>query len=90
MSQLLALLSAVLFGVGDFAGGVASRLIHVWRVTAWSHVLSLATLAGGLLSHWCHVLLGRVFAARWGGTRTCREAQQSHETTHKGRLDASS
>lgn len=49
MSQLLALLSAVLFGFGDFTGGVASGRMHVWKVTAWSQVLGLAALVVGLL-----------------------------------------
>jgi drug/metabolite transporter (DMT)-like permease len=49
MSQLLALASAALFGIADFAGGYASRLMPVWRVTAWSQLIGLATLAVGLL-----------------------------------------
>jgi drug/metabolite transporter (DMT)-like permease len=49
MSQLLALASAVLYGVADFAAGYASRLMPVWRVASWSQFLGLATLAVGLL-----------------------------------------
>jgi drug/metabolite transporter (DMT)-like permease len=44
MSQILALLSAALFGVADFAGGLASRTISAWRVTAWSQLLGIPVL----------------------------------------------
>ena len=49
MSQLLALASAVLFGVADFAAGYASRIMPVWRVASWSQLLGLPVLAVGLL-----------------------------------------
>jgi hypothetical protein len=32
MTQLLALLSAALFGVADFAGGLATKRIFAWTV----------------------------------------------------------
>jgi drug/metabolite transporter (DMT)-like permease len=49
MSQLLAIASAVLFGLGDFTGGVATRRVPVWTVLAWSQLIGLAVLAVGLL-----------------------------------------
>lgn len=49
MSQLLALASAVLYGVADFAAGYASRVMPVWRVASWSQLLGLPILALGLL-----------------------------------------
>lgn len=49
MSQLLAFSSAVLYGVADFAGGVATRSVHVWRVTAWSQLFGLPLLAVGVI-----------------------------------------
>ncbi len=44
MSEILALTSAVLFGVADFAGGIASRTVAAWRVIAWSQLLGLPIL----------------------------------------------
>lgn len=44
MSQVLALVSAALFGVADFTGGLASRTISAWRVTAWSQLLGVPVL----------------------------------------------
>lgn len=68
MSQLLALLSAVLFGLGDFSGGVATARMHVWRVTAWSQVLGLAILVLGLVLVPADAVTGRdlVFGALGG------------------------
>jgi drug/metabolite transporter (DMT)-like permease len=48
MSQLLAIASAALFGLADFAGGRASRQMSVWRVTAWSMLVGLPLLALGI------------------------------------------
>ena len=48
MSQILALISAALFGVADFAGGLASRTISAWRVLAWSQLLGLPLLITAL------------------------------------------
>ena len=45
MTQLLALSAAALYGVADFAGGLASRSISAWRVTVWSQVFGLPLLA---------------------------------------------
>ncbi len=45
MTQLLALTAAALYGVADFAGGLASRSISAWRVTVWSQVFGLPLLA---------------------------------------------
>jgi len=45
MSQVLALTSAVLYGLGDFLGGVATRRSSIWTVTAWSQTLGLGALA---------------------------------------------
>ena len=49
MSQLLALASAVLFGLGDFAGGYVTRRVNAWTVTLWSQILGLGVLAIGLV-----------------------------------------
>ncbi|MCL1692544.1 MAG: DMT family transporter [Actinomycetia bacterium] len=49
MSQLLALTSAVFYGLGDFLGGIATRRSSVWTVTAWSQTLGLGVLMIGLL-----------------------------------------
>jgi uncharacterized membrane protein len=49
MSQTLALISAVLFGVADFAGGFASRRLPVWKVIPWSQLIGLVLLFVGLL-----------------------------------------
>jgi uncharacterized membrane protein len=45
MTQILALSAAALYGVADFAGGLASRSISAWRVTVWSQVFGLPLLA---------------------------------------------
>jgi drug/metabolite transporter (DMT)-like permease len=44
MTQILALSAAALYGVADFAGGLASRSISAWRVTVWSQVFGLPLL----------------------------------------------
>ena len=49
MNQLLALVSAVLFGVADFTGGFVTRRLPVWKVIAWSQLLGLPLLVVGLL-----------------------------------------
>ena len=49
MTQLLALLSAALFGVADFAGGLATKRISAWTVAGWSQVLGIPILILGLL-----------------------------------------
>jgi drug/metabolite transporter (DMT)-like permease len=49
MSQVLALTSAVFYGLGDFLGGIATRRSSVWTVTAWSQTLGLGVLAIGLI-----------------------------------------
>jgi drug/metabolite transporter (DMT)-like permease len=43
---LLALCSAVTYGVGDFCGGMAARRVPATTVLLWSHVLGLVLLAG--------------------------------------------
>jgi drug/metabolite transporter (DMT)-like permease len=48
MSQLLALTSAVFYGLGDFVGGFATRRMALWRVTAWSMLIGVALLIAGL------------------------------------------
>ncbi|MEN8113095.1 MAG: DMT family transporter [Actinomycetota bacterium] len=45
MSQLLALTSAVFYGLGDFVGGVLTRRLPVWRVIAWSQLFGAGVLA---------------------------------------------
>ena len=42
-------MSAALYGVADFAGGVAARSIDTWRVTAWSQLLGVPLLVIGLV-----------------------------------------
>ena len=49
MTQLFALAGAALYGVADFAGGLASRTLSVWRVSAWSQVVGIPLLAIGLI-----------------------------------------
>jgi len=49
MSQILALTSAVFYGLGDFLGGISTRRLSVWTVTAWSQTLGLGVLAIGLI-----------------------------------------
>ena len=49
MSQILALTSAVFYGLGDFLGGISTRRMSVWTVTAWSQTLGLGVLALGLI-----------------------------------------
>lgn len=49
MPQILALISAVLFGVSDFAGGIATRRVSAWVVAAWSQFLGLPILVIGLV-----------------------------------------
>ena len=44
MAAVLALLSAVLFGAGDFFGGTAARRTHVLVVVAASHVIGLVMI----------------------------------------------
>ena len=44
MAAALALLSAVLFGAGDFFGGTAARRTHVLVVVAASHVIGLVMI----------------------------------------------
>ena len=44
MAAVLALLSAVLFGAGDFFGGTAARRTHVLVVVAVSHVIGLVMI----------------------------------------------
>ena len=49
MSQALALASAFFYGIGDFAGGYATKRVSVWRVIAWAQLLGLGLLAIGVL-----------------------------------------
>jgi drug/metabolite transporter (DMT)-like permease len=49
MTQLSAVASAVLYGIADFSGGLASRMTSPWTVTAWSQLLGLPLLCLGLL-----------------------------------------
>ncbi len=47
MTQMLALLSAALFGVADFAGGLATKRISAWTVAGWSQLLGIPILIVG-------------------------------------------
>ena len=49
MSQALALAAAFFYGIGDFAGGFATKRMSVWRVIAWAQLLGLGLLAVGVL-----------------------------------------
>jgi drug/metabolite transporter (DMT)-like permease len=49
MSQMLAVASSVFYGFADFAGGFVTKRLSVWRVIAWSQLLGLVLLGGGLL-----------------------------------------
>ena len=49
MSQLLALTSALFYGLADFVGGFTTRRMALWRVTAWSMFIGVAVLIVGLL-----------------------------------------
>lgn len=56
MSQLFAALSSVLYGIADFAGGVASRQMKARQVTPWSQLLGMPLLLLGLfVVGWDHV-----------------------------------
>ncbi|MEZ5175220.1 MAG: DMT family transporter [Acidimicrobiia bacterium] len=48
MTQLLAIASAAMFGVADFAGGLATRRLSAWTVTAWSQLAGTPILVLGL------------------------------------------
>ena len=45
MAALLAFTSAMVFGVGDFLGGMASRRIRALAVASWSQLVGLAGIA---------------------------------------------
>ncbi len=61
MSNLLALGAASLYGVADFAGGLATRRLPAWRVTAWSQLLGIPLLVCGVLvTGWTSIHLGDV------------------------------
>ena len=49
MSSLLALSSAILYGIADFSGGLASRSMRSVGVAAWSQVLGVPLLVLGAL-----------------------------------------
>jgi drug/metabolite transporter (DMT)-like permease len=49
MTQVLALTAAALYGVADFAGGLATRSLSAWRVTIWSQVFGLPLLVVAIL-----------------------------------------
>ncbi len=50
MSQVLAIVSAAFYGIADFSGGLASRSLAVWRVTAWAQLFGVVLLLAGLLA----------------------------------------
>ncbi|MCL1601583.1 MAG: DMT family transporter [Actinomycetia bacterium] len=49
MTQVLALTAAALYGVADFAGGLATRSLSAWRVTIWSQVFGLPLLGVAII-----------------------------------------
>jgi drug/metabolite transporter (DMT)-like permease len=48
MAALLALVSAALYGVGDFCGGLATRRASAAAVVLWSHLLGLLLVVASL------------------------------------------
>jgi len=48
VSQVLAVLASVLYGIGDFAGGLGARKMTPWSVTVWSLLLALPLVFVGL------------------------------------------
>lgn len=50
MPQILALVSAMFFGVADFLGGVATRRLAAWTVATWTQILGLPVLLLGLVA----------------------------------------
>jgi drug/metabolite transporter (DMT)-like permease len=68
MSNLLALGAASLYGVADFAGGLATRRLPAWRVTAWSQILAIPFLVCGvLITGWTSIDLDDVVFGAIGG-----------------------
>lgn len=49
MTQILALSAAVLYGMADFAGGLAARSVSAWRVTAWSQLIGAPLLIAAVV-----------------------------------------
>ena len=49
MNQALAIAAALFYGFADFAGGIATRRLPVWKVMAWAQLLGLGLLAVGLV-----------------------------------------
>jgi drug/metabolite transporter (DMT)-like permease len=49
MSELLAVIASFFYGFADFAGGIATKRLPVWTVVAWSQLLGVALLVGGLV-----------------------------------------
>ncbi len=47
--SLLALGSAVAYGLADFAGGFVTRTRSAWAVVGWSQAVGVVVLAGGLI-----------------------------------------
>jgi drug/metabolite transporter (DMT)-like permease len=47
MSQLFALSSAVMFGLGDFTGGFTTKRLPVWSVMFWSQFYGVPILVAG-------------------------------------------
>ena len=48
MAAVLALFSAVVYGIGDFFGGMASRKAQATAVVLWSHVVGLVLVVASL------------------------------------------
>lgn len=68
MTNLLALGAAGLYGIADFAGGLATRRLPVWQVTAWSQLLGVPLLACGILvTRWTSIGLADVAFGALGG-----------------------
>ncbi len=68
MSVPFALSSAVAYGFGDFAGGLAARRTPVLRVTAVAQVAGLAgAAAGGVPGAGPHLARPRSGSGRWPG-----------------------
>ncbi|MDE0170678.1 MAG: EamA family transporter [bacterium] len=56
MAILLAALTSVFYGVFDFAGGMATRRVHVFAVAFWSNLTGLAL--SGVIAFLYHLVFG--------------------------------
>jgi len=68
MTNFLALGAAGLYGIADFAGGLATRRLPVWQVTAWAQLLGVPLLVCGIVvTRWTSIGLADVAFGAVGG-----------------------